>query len=195
MKISNCNCKLLEQLLQQIQVSDLEDEPILLTTKFNRLLHKFHNTTRPLIECLRELKQIKVYLRYTKKTALTSLLPCYELIDALLDIEIEMCAFYLSSTETDQPKKPPYKKQDNVHWTDQLSDLVEFAYGIVAKRSVNEGRALLKNIIRKLEEAFNVDLSNYPHIFYAIRHRQGDRAVFLKTLHDALNEKMDDMDK
>ena len=106
-----------------------------------------------------------------------------------------MCAFYLSSTETDKPKKNPYKHQDNVQWTDQLSDLVEFAYGIVAKRSVNEGRALLKNIIRKLEEAFNVDLSNYPHIFYAIRHRQGDRAVFLKTLHDALNEKMDDMDK
>ena len=67
MKISNCSCKLLEQLLQQFQATDLEDEPILLTTKFNRLLHKFHSTTKPLVEWLRELKQIKVYLRYTKK--------------------------------------------------------------------------------------------------------------------------------
>ena len=82
-----------------------------------------------------------------------------------------------------------------MHWTDQLSDLVEFAYGIVAKRSVDEGRALLKDIIKTLEEAFNVNLSNYTHIFYAIHNRQGDRAVYLKELHDALNAKMDSMDK
>ena len=72
---------------------------------------------------------------------------------------------------------------------------MEFAYGIVAKRSVDEGRALLKDIIKTLEEAFNVNLSNYTHIFYAIRNRQGDRAVYLKELHDALNAKMDSMDK
>jgi len=113
----------------------------------------------------------------------------------LLDIEIEMCAFYISEQDGKPEKEPCNKRSKNVHWTDQLSDLVEFAYGIVAKRSVDEGRALLKDIIKTLEEAFNVNLSNYTHIFYAIRNRQGDRAVYLKELHDALNAKMDSMDK
>ena len=99
-----------------------------------------------------------------------------------------MCAFYISEQDGKPEKEPCNKRSKNVHWTDQLSDLVEFAYGIV-------GRALLKDIIKTLEEAFNVNLSNYTHIFYAIRNRQGDRAVYLKELHDALNAKMDSMDK
>lgn len=106
-----------------------------------------------------------------------------------------MCAFYISEQDKKPEKEPCNKRSNNLHWTDQLSDLVEFAYAIVAKRSVDEGRALLKNIIKALEEAFNVNLSNYTHIFYAIRNRQGDRAVYLKELHDALNAKMDSMDK
>ena len=132
---------------------------------------------------------------YQKKTAHTSPCPNYDLIIALLDIEIEMCAFYISEQDGKPEKETCNKRSKNVHWTDQLSDLVEFAYGIVAKRSVDEGRALLKDIIKTLEEAFNVNLSNYTHIFYAIRNRQGDRAVYLKELHDALNAKMDSMDK
>ena len=137
----------------------------------------------------------KYILNIQKKTAHTSPCPNYDLIIALLDIEIEMCAFYISEQDRKPEKEPCNKRSKNVHWTDQLSDLVEFAYGIVAKRSVDEGRALLKDIIKTLEEAFNVNLSNYTHIFYAIRNRQGDRAVYLKELHDALNAKMDSMDK
>ncbi len=134
-------------------------------------------------------------LNIQKKTAHPTPCPDYDLIIALLDIEIEMCAFYVTNQDGNSDKSPCNKRSYKLHWTDQLSDLVEFAYGIVAKRSVDEGRALLKNIITALEEAFNVNLSNYTHIFYAIRNRQGDRAVYLKELHDALNTKMDSMDK
>ncbi|MFR0773698.1 MAG: RteC domain-containing protein [Alistipes finegoldii] len=109
-----------------------------------------------------------------KKTAHTSPCPNYDLIIALLDIEIEMCAFYISEQDGKPEKEPCNKRSKNVHWTDQLSDLVEFAYGIVAKRSVDEAAgALLKDIIKTLEEAFNVNLSNYTHIFYA--HTQSTR--------------------
>lgn len=66
MKISQRGCKLLEQLLQQFQSSELEQDPIFLT-KFNLILHKFHQSPKSRIEKLRELRQAKVYLRYTKK--------------------------------------------------------------------------------------------------------------------------------
>lgn len=100
----------------------------------------------------------------------------------------------LSQGELDSQPTQPKKKRTELHWTDQLSDLVELAYGLVAKQSIDGGRALLKNIVSGLEELFNVDLSNHPHLFYAIRNRKKDRAVFLKALHGALNSKMDDMD-
>lgn len=67
MKISQRSCKLLEQLLQQFQTSELEPDPITLTTKFNRILQRFYQSSKPLIDKLRELRQAKVYLRYTKK--------------------------------------------------------------------------------------------------------------------------------
>ena len=129
-----------------------------------------------------------------KKTAHSSQYFPVELIVALLDIEIEMCIISYSEP-VENPEKTPCEKDLNLYWTKQLSDLVEFAYSIVADRAVNDGRALLKNVIKGLETLFHVNLSNYTHIFYAIRNRQGDRAVFLKELHDALIAKMDDMDK
>lgn len=118
----------------------------------------------------------------------------YGFVEALIDIEIEMMSCGLSQGELESQPTQTKKKRIKLHWTDQLSDLVELAYGLVAKQSVNGGHALLKNIVCGLEELFNVDLSNHPHLFYAIRHRKKDRAVFLNALHDALTSKMDDMD-
>lgn len=105
-----------------------------------------------------------------------------------------MMSYGLSQRELDSQPTHPKKKRIKLHWTDQLSDLVELAYGLVAKQSVDGGRALLKNIVSGLEELFDVDLSNHPHLFYSIRHRKKDRAVFLNALHDALTSKMDEMD-
>ncbi len=42
MKNSNCGCKILEQILQQIQSTDHGNDLVLLTTKFNRLIQKFY---------------------------------------------------------------------------------------------------------------------------------------------------------
>ena len=67
MKNSNCGCKILEQILQQIQSTDHGNDLVLLTTKFNRLIQKFYLTENHSCERLRNLKQTKVYFEYTKK--------------------------------------------------------------------------------------------------------------------------------
>lgn len=38
MKNSNCGCKILEQILQQIQFTEQNNDLVLLTIKFNRLI-------------------------------------------------------------------------------------------------------------------------------------------------------------
>ena len=67
MKNSNCGCKILEQILQQIQSTDHGNDLVLLTTKFNRLIQKFYLKEKHSCERLRNLKQTKVYIEYTKK--------------------------------------------------------------------------------------------------------------------------------
>ena len=70
MKNSNCGCKILEQILQQIQSTDHGNDLVLLTTKFNRLIQKFYLKEKHSCERLRNLKQTKVYFEYTKKNTL-----------------------------------------------------------------------------------------------------------------------------
>lgn len=127
-----------------------------------------------------------------KKTAFPSPQLYYDLVISLLGIEIEII---VATSKQENQEIGRKKNRSGLQWTDQLSDLVEIAYAIVAKKCLNDGNALLKNVVIELGNTFNVDLSNYTHIFYAIRNRKGERAVFLKSLHDALNAKMDDMDK
>lgn len=67
MKNSNCGCKILEQILQQIQFTEQYNDLVLLTAKFNRLIKKFYLNENHSSERLRNLKQTKVYLEYTKK--------------------------------------------------------------------------------------------------------------------------------
>ena len=75
MKNSNCGCKILEQILQQIQSTDHGNDLVLLTTKFNRLIQKFYLKEKHSCERLRNLKQTKVYFEYTKKPLIPHRVP------------------------------------------------------------------------------------------------------------------------
>lgn len=67
MKNSMNSCEMLEQILQQFQTIEQENDLFLLTRKFNRLIKKFYQKGPDIKEQLRDLKQAKVYLEYTKK--------------------------------------------------------------------------------------------------------------------------------
>lgn len=87
------------------------------------------------------------------------------------------------------------RRCSHLQWTDQIADLVEIAYSLAAKGSLNNGRATTKDVVIALSELFDVPLKNYWNTFAAIRNRQGDRAVFMRKLHDVLTLKMDQMDR
>lgn len=86
------------------------------------------------------------------------------------------------------------RRRSGLQWTDQITDLVEMAYALSAKGSLNDGLASTKQILLALEERFGVSLKNYWKTFAAIRTRQADRAFYVCKLHEALTLKMDQRD-
>ena len=193
MNVASLNCKMLKQVLQYLQSKEFEENPEVLAEGFSKLICELNEITSNPIDRLRGLKQIKVYVKYTKKTVPAKSQMQTDLLIALLDIEIEMCVFMFNNN------LPVMQAADEIlpvfHWTDQKSDLVELVRGVFEKGSVDRGKAQLKELMRGIGILFRVDLSNHANIFLSIRNRKGERAEYLKQIYDSLTNKMDEMDK
>ena len=193
MNVASLNCKMLKQVLQYLQSKEFEENPEVLAEGFSKLICELNEITSNPIDRLRGLKQIKVYVKYTKKTVPAKSQMQTDLLIALLDIEIEMCVFMFNNNLT------VMQAADEIlpvfHWTDQKSDLVELVRGVFEKGSVDRGKAQLKELMRGIGILFRVDLSNHANIFLSIRNRKGERAEYLKQIYDSLTDKMDEMDK
>ena len=193
MNVASLNCKMLKQVLQYLQSKEFEENPEVLAEGFSKLICELNEITSNPIDRLRGLKQIKVYVKYTKKTVPAKSQMQTDLLIALLDIEIEMCVFMFNNN------LPVMQAADEIlpvfHWTDQKSDLVELVRGVFEKVSLDRGKAQLKELMRGIGILFRVDLSNHANIFLSIRNRKGERAEYLKQIYDSLTDKMDEMDK
>ena len=193
MNVASLNCKMLKQVLQYLQSKEFEENPEVLAEGFSKLICELNEITSNPIDRLRGLKQIKVYVKYTKKTVPAKSQMQTDLLIALLDIEIEMCVFMFNNN------LPVMQAADEILpvflWTDQKSDLVELVRGVFEKGSVDRGKAQLKELMRGIGILFRVDLSNHANIFLSIRNRKGERAEYLKQIYDSLTDKMDEMDK
>lgn len=142
MNVASLNCKMLKQVLQYLQSKEFEENPEVLAEGFSKLICELNEITSNPIDRLRGLKQIKVYVKYTKKTVPAKSQMQTDLLIALLDIEIEMCVFMFNNN------LPVMQAADEIlpvfHWTDQKSDLVELVRGVFEKGSVDRGKAQLK---------------------------------------------------
>ena len=69
MKNTSLSCKILNQILQQLQNSGFEDNPVHVIGIYNNLIKKVHRAALRPVEKLRGLKQMQVYLKYTKKNS------------------------------------------------------------------------------------------------------------------------------
>jgi hypothetical protein len=88
-------------------------------------------------------------------------------------------------------------KKHSMVWTDPKAALIELAYAIHSRGSVNNGRADVKHVITSLEHAFNISLGNYSAVFQQnIRIRKrNSRTSYLDQLREYLNRRMDDADE
>lgn len=79
-------------------------------------------------------------------------------------------------------------------WTDPKADLIELGYGIYARRSLNHGKADIKQIMTALEAAFNVNLGNFYRTYQNLRIRKKSRTPYLDAAKDDLIKTMDNAD-
>lgn len=79
-------------------------------------------------------------------------------------------------------------------WTDSKAALIELAYAMYARGSVNNGRVDVKTIVSALEHVFNVQVGNFYRAFQNMRIRKKNRTTYLDALKESLERKMDETD-
>jgi hypothetical protein len=96
-----------------------------------------------------------------------------------------------------QPAADPLAAKSVVNiWTDTKATLIELAYAIVAKGSVDHGNAKINQVVGTLEKAFHIDLGNYYGVFTQnIRLRKKNRTVYLDQLREFLERWMEGLDE
>jgi len=102
---------------------------------------------------------------------------------------LQQCVYRLEHPGMEHLKEEN-KKSPNL-WTDSKADLIELAYGIYARGSVNHGKADIKEIITALELIFNVNLGNFYRTFQSLRTRKKNRTPYWDAAKDDLIKTMD----
>lgn len=105
-------------------------------------------------------------------------------------IEDEINSLYGRGTD------PEGKQSDEPIWTDTNVALIELAYAIQTKGSLNGGNADVKTVIEILQKAFQVKTGNYYGAFQQnIRIRKKNRTRYLDQLKTSLINYMDECDE
>ncbi len=79
-----------------------------------------------------------------------------------------------------------------LNWTGSKADLIELIYGLETVGVVNNGSADIKEIARRFETLFNINLGNYYRQFLDIRLRKKEKTTFLNQMKARLEVRMDD---
>lgn len=85
--------------------------------------------------------------------------------------------------------------QVKLTWTGRKAELVELIYAWERAKCFNNGHVNIKSLARYMEEAFNIDLGDFYHIFMEMKERKGRRTPFLDKLIKYLNDRMDEADR
>lgn len=83
------------------------------------------------------------------------------------------------------------EKNVQLVWTGTKAELVELAYGLLAKGTLNHGRALIKEIIAALEQTFSIKIGNFYRIYTDLTMRKKSRTPFFDGVKDHLEKRMD----
>lgn len=108
----------------------------------------------------------------------------------------EQLSHYLQNDTTSSQLNTLNKKSETlqVTWTDSKAALIELAYAIHAKGSVNFGKNYLQQIVNTLESAFQIELGNVYRTYYDMTIRKKSRTPYLDGLKVALEQRMEDAD-
>lgn len=87
---------------------------------------------------------------------------------------------------------PQPQRNHHTVWTDSKAALVELAYALYARGSLNHGQADIKDIVSDLEYLFHVHLGNFYRTYMDISIRKKSRTPFIDSMKESLERKMDE---
>lgn len=90
--------------------------------------------------------------------------------------------------------QPPPLASGTFKWTDTKIAAIELGYALFSRGVINNGTADIKEIMQFLEQIFNIELGDYYRSYLSIRERKKDKTIFLSSLIDSLNKKMNEDD-
>lgn len=96
--------------------------------------------------------------------------------------------------KTEQPQSKNKDFRFSIEWTGTAADLVEFVYGGIETKRINNGDIDLNYAVDQLCLMFSFEVKDCYDTFRAIRRRVGSRTLFLDEMTEKLNERMDNMD-
>jgi hypothetical protein len=112
-----------------------------------------------------------------------------ELLEIYIKAELEA----LETKDTASPKIAPLPKV-KLTWTHPKASLIELIYALQSAGAFNHTNISVKDIVNYFESIFNIDLSHFYTTFQEIKERKGSQTMFLKTLQEALQKRIDESD-
>lgn len=128
-----------------------------------------------------------------KKIENTSALSYLNKALLLMDAQIKLVKWKMKIGCSPQIKQERQKK-DKIKWTGTIIELVEFGYASLESKSFNNGEIEIKELIDYLSTMFDFEVKDCYRVFVDIRHRNGDRTLYLDKLKDKLMQKMEKVD-
>lgn len=155
-------------------------------------LENFSANEQRIFSVFRTLGRIRIDVHSKSKVIDLTICDVFDRLTALIDIEITTALLKL--------KEPALIKLDRtsaeselelLNWTDDKNDLVALIYGTA--KSINNGKAKIKKIVRCFEYIFQIDLGNVYDALGDLNIRKEGPCAYLNTLSDVLMKKIDEL--
>lgn len=82
-----------------------------------------------------------------------------------------------------------------INWTASKVALIELIYALDTAKTIDNGKADIKDIARVVQRIFKIDLGDYYRSYLEIRMRKTGRTKFLDSLKEQLIERMNESDE
>ncbi len=113
----------------------------------------------------------------------------------LLDTQLKLVEIKIKTNKKNQTaQEKPNKVNRGIKWSGTIIELVELGYATLESKSFNNGDVEIKELIQFLCDMFDFEVKDCYRVFVDIRHRSGDRTIYLDRLKEKLIEKMERMD-
>lgn len=155
-------------------------------------LVEFSSNGQKIFSTYRVLSQIKADINLKKETLDLAVYDLYDRIIAHIEIETDITLLKLKNPELidldrDVAGGPP----ELLDWTDSKTDLIELIYGI--SKSINNGKAGMRKIVRCFEYFFQIKLGNFYDVLGDLNIRKGGPCQYLMKLPAVLLKKLDEL--